>query len=937
MLKDIFGIIHVLFDSMLHPKKIFFSCLLLIFSSLIHAQSVEFKNISTRDGLPQSDVFDAVQDNIGYIWFATQGGGIAKYDGKKFSVYNLNNGLLSNFTNGLFIKNDSLFIATNKGLSILYKEKFSNYNSPKINSVHQLNDEIYLATQQGIYTFNKDYVTPIKINLKIDLSNIRRVDYFDSYYWIQTQNQLWKTRTLKNPKSIVKASKKEAILFFKKHNDLRNQYKNHIAVKSTKLIKVYQDKQQNSWLLTEGNGVYKSIATNFQHYVKVDTKGIGQIIAVHSNDKDIWFSDSNHLFKKDTTGIHNINIQNHQFKIASITTDKQNNIWIGSKNKGIYIFRKQTDSLNIKNYIIERLYTQNGFPNNRIQQIHINNDTIWVVTKNAGIIKLEYDFTNGFVKKIRRFNKNNGLKEHTITTSILHDNTVWYATKSGGLGFIIENSVTHYSNVLKQNTPINSIVLNKNKLYLGSLGSGVWSTNSNQINKLKPLNNSLLSSLNVYQILFDENNNLWVGSEKGVDKLELKNSTFVKSTHYNANDGFIGIETSLNTAIKDFDTNLWFGTKTGITKYTPSDNNPSKKKPAINFENIAVDYQPIDSLNNAIISNSIQLEPTQNNLSFTYKSVDLTHPNRIEYQWELNENIGNWTTTNSINFPNLKSGEYTFTVTSRNAFKLESLPKTFHFYIDKPIYQKWWFIASSIGLFVFILLISISSYIERINKKNKEKVKKLTLENHLISLEQKALQLQMNPHFIFNVLNGIKALGNSGNTEELNTTVNQFATLLRAILNNSREEEISLSQEISTLKNYVELEQKMSSNVFQYAFNTTTNNIDLEEILIPPMLIQPFIENAIKHGFKGKSETGQITIDFIVKDNYLHCVIVDNGIGYNHSKKTTKNHKSLALKVTQERIKNLSKYSSFDISELQEKNQITGTKVEFKIPLKTDY
>ena len=65
-----------------------------------------------------------------------------------------------------------------------------------------------------------------------------------------------------------------------------------------------------------------------------------------------------------------------------------------------------------------------------------------MVTKNAGIIKLEYDFTNGFVKKIRRFNKNNGLKEHTITTSILHDNTVWYATKSGGLGFIIENSVT---------------------------------------------------------------------------------------------------------------------------------------------------------------------------------------------------------------------------------------------------------------------------------------------------------------------------------------------------------------------------------------------------------------------------------------------------------------------------------------------------------------
>ena len=422
-----------------------------------------------------------------------------------------------------------------------------------------------------------------------------------------------------------------------------------------------------------------------------------------------------------------------------------------------------------------------------------------------------------------------------------------------------------------------------------------------------------------------------------MDKLELKNFTISKSTHYNANDGFIGIETSLNTAIKTSGNNLWFGTKNGITKYTPSKNNSLKKKPTINFEKIEVDYQSIDSLNNVIISNSIQLEPGQNNLSFTYKTLDLTHPDRIEYQWRLNEDVSDWTTTNSINFPNLKSDDYTFSVISRNAFKLESQPKTFQFYIDKPIYKKGWFIAGVIGLFVLISLIIISNYIERLNKKNNAKIEKLTLENHLITLEQKALQLQMNPHFIFNVLNGIKALGNSGNIDELNKTVSQFATLLRAILNGSREEEISLSDEINILKNYLELEQKMSSNIFQYTFNTNTNNIDLEEILIPPMLIQPFIENCIKHGFKGRNKTGEITINFTVKNNFLHCSIIDNGVGFNHAKRTTNNHKSVALEVTKERIKNLSKYSSFDISELSKDKQILGTKVAFKIPLKTDY
>jgi ligand-binding sensor domain-containing protein len=901
------------------------------------SQTIEFKNISTKDGLPQSDVFDAIQDEIGYIWFATQGGGIAKYDGKEFTVYNQKNGLLSNFTNGLFLNKDRLFVATNKGLSILYKEKFSNYDAPKINSVHQLNGEIYLATQQGIYIFKKNYVTPIKINLKIDLSIILSVDYFASYYWIQTQNRLWKTRTLKNPKSIVKASKKEADSYFKKHNTLLNQYKNHAALKAVKLLKVYQDNQQNSWLLTEGNGVYKSIATNFQHYINAGTKDIGKITATHTADKTVWFSDMHHLFKNDSTGIHNISTQDHQFRVTSITTDAQKNIWIGSKNKGIYIFRKQIDSLNMNPYTIERLHTQNGFPNNSIQKIHIQNDTIWVLTKNAGIIKLAYDFKNGFVKKISKFNKNNGLKEHSITTSLLLGNTIWYGTKNGALGFIKDNKVTHYSKVLKQRTAINAIAFNNETLFLGTLGNGLWSLNNNQISTLKPLNNSYLSSLNVYQLLFDENNNLWVGSEKGLDKLELEKATISKTTHYNTNDGFIGIETSLNTAVKTFNNNLWFGTKNGITKYRPPKNNPLKRNPTINFKNIEVDYQSINSLNNAIISNSIQLDPGQNNLSFTYKTVDLTHPDRIEYQWRLNEIVSDWTTTNSINFPNLKSDDYTFSILSRNAFKLESRPKTFQFHIDKPIYEKGWFIASMIGFFVLISLLSISSYIERLNKANKEKIKKLTLENHLVNLEQKALQLQMNPHFIFNVLNGIKALGNNGNIEEFNTTVSQFATLLRAILNNSRAEEISLSQEINTLKNYLALEQKMSSTVFQYTFNIDTNNIDLEEILIPPMLIQPFIENAIKHGFKEKLNTGEITVVFSVKNKFLHCAIVDNGIGYTHSQKATNNHKSVALKVTKERIKNLSKYSNFDIFELQENNQIKGTKVAFKIPLKTDY
>jgi sensor histidine kinase YesM len=250
----------------------------------------------------------------------------------------------------------------------------------------------------------------------------------------------------------------------------------------------------------------------------------------------------------------------------------------------------------------------------------------------------------------------------------------------------------------------------------------------------------------------------------------------------------------------------------------------------------------------------------------------------------------------------------------------------------------WFFIVC--GIILCLLLAGfIDLYIRKLNKKNQQKVNALKAENHLLTLEQKALQLQMNPHFIFNVLNGIKALGNSGKPKELNKIISQFSILLRSVLNNSRLEEISLKDEIETLKNYLELEQKMNSKSFEYVIETSLNNIDSEEILIPPMLLQPFIENCIKHAFQPNTTNPKIKLLFEVKNNFLHFTIEDNGIGYHQSKKekVKTNHQSVALEVTKERIEHVSKYNSFSIEEIKNDKEVSGTKVGFKIPLKTDY
>lgn len=428
-------------------------------------------------------------------------------------------------------------------------------------------------------------------------------------------------------------------------------------------------------------------------------------------------------------------------------------------------------------------------------------------------------------------------------------------------------------------------------------------------------------------------NQFWIYSNSnGIEVLDLNFSFIKKINKYNT------LKTNSITAVfQDSQHNIWIATNDkGIYK---QENKVQEKSmtPLISFEDIEVVYKTIDSINFNSYKGILQIPPGKNHLAFTYKSIDINNPKKVLYRYKLNGNFSPWSNKNSVNLANLKAGNYTFSVQSKLANKQESKPIHFQFFIDNPFYKKNWFQWLAI---CFLLLLSgfiTYKHIKKIRRINKENIKKLEIKNHLLSLEQKALQLQMNPHFIFNVLNGIKALGNSGKLDDLNTTINKFSNLLRSILNTSRKEEVNLSDEIATLKNYISLEQQMSSNLFTYDIQTQLT-YDAEEVLIPPMLIQPFIENSIKHGIKNINK-GKITVKFYDIKNHLHCEIIDNGVGVHQSQKNkkTNDHASLAIKVTKERIKNLTSNISIKINEVIENDTVKGTKVWFKIPLKTDF
>lgn len=701
-----------------------------------------------------------------------------------------------------------------------------------------------------------------------------------------------------------------------KYNDLPKNIQS--VIPQSIVNKFFLDKQNNKWIATS-RGLYRLSKSNFKHYLKGN-----YIKAIDNYENSLLVATTNKLLEIDS--VKTTQIADNQ-NISSVASNNGNQLFIGVKNQVLVL-----DSLKVVDTITF---------NSNIHKILIQKEKVWVATVTNGISSFSYDYSTKSIFNKVHFDKDDGVYDVDIVDlQVDRIGRLWYVSQQGFIGVIDKNIVKHIGKVIPYNAAINKLIFNKTKVFIATEGRGIWRSEVKENLRFKKLN---LASKNINQILFDADNYLWIGTQKGVDKVLLdKNSEIKELVHFGKNDGFKGIETTKNTISEDTFGNIWFGTVNGLMKYEHPKNNKTYTRPNIYFETIEVVYNAVDTINLDSWTNSdktLYLKPTDNHLSFSFRTVDLRYSSDIQYRFKLNgEDWSPWSKDRKVNFSSLNAGNYNFQVQSQILNKQKSEPISFKFLIGLPLVKKLWFQLLIIGVLLLIGFLILKNYLQKIKKRNLQVQEKLKIENNLLSLEQKALQLQMNPHFIFNILNGIKALGTS-DAKKMNTTINKFATLLRQTLSNSRKENITLKEEINTLKNYIEVEQLMNEKKFNYSINIS-NTIDIEEVLIPPMLVQPFVENAIAHGIKSVDRVGELTISFTVKNEFLQCTVQDNGIGIEESKRRriNVNHQSMALKVTKERIESLSGKDTFMIEQLNDKNnKILGTKVSFKIPLLTDY
>ena len=408
----------------------------------------------------------------------------------------------------------------------------------------------------------------------------------------------------------------------------------------------------------------------------------------------------------------------------------------------------------------------------------------------------------------------------------------------------------------------------------------------------------------VETIVLDDNDDLIIACDGGLCKLNMH--TF-SVTRYGIADG-ITDNVFINASLKLKDGRFLISTENGFIAFDPhklTDSPPAD--PLITGFKVFDKEIKIDSLLDAL--KPITLSYKDNSIVIEFAALQYSFSDETKYYYQLEGVDHDWILADkdqAAHYNQLQNGKYVFKVKCVNRDGLSSqTTAVLNIVITPPFWKTWWFRSLVLIAIVLMIYLVVQQRIKKI--KAKEKIKLQTTE-----LEIKALKAQMNPHFIFNAMNSIQEFTLMGEVDNANKYVSKFSKLLRKVLHQSNQNSILLSDEIETLRLYLEIENVRLGKDFQYEIHVE-NETEAQVIRMPSMLLQPFVENALHHGLVHKEGIKKLQINFTMPDeDILICEIIDNGIGREKSKHlkaaqhAALKHDSLGIQLVEERLRLLS-------------------------------
>ncbi|MFC2096150.1 histidine kinase [Bacteroidota bacterium] len=625
----------------------------------------------------------------------------------------------------------------------------------------------------------------------------------------------------------------------------------------------------------------------------------------------------------------------------SILTDSTGNIWVGS-NVGVFRIDKDTEV--IKYYDLEGC---------QFNKFFIDSEN-----KTYGINWADLCIYPNIVNSSRHYLYNYYEHNSPINISKIknQENEIWFASKDYGL-FVYDYKKFFSSKNQEDidNLSFNDICFdNQGNIVTGNNNGIIYILNfSNDTIQLKYKidNNNGLAGTSVRYLNCTNDNMLIAGTNSGLNLIDLNklyNTGDLVIQSVNNSRGFT--DYSGTCSVLQADNYIWIGSNDNLIqvdlKNIRKENNTYidfylKSISVNNEKSDLTEVKDKDQWTN-IPKSTLKFPYYKNSLTFEYDAITYLDPENINFKYKLEGFHQNWvneTKDRRVDFQNLKPGKYRLRIKIVNTFKnLSSQELSVSFIISSPLWAKWWFI----GLGVIIVLLAIWSII-RVRTRNIRKKERIRtkISERITEFEMKALRAQMNPHFIFNAINSIQNYMLDNDIDAALNHLSDFAKLIRLTLDNVSKKQVALDDELSYLEYYLKLEQMR----FDKKFDTEIilpSEFESRKIIIPSMILQPYVENSIKHGFVFKDDGGKIKLEFqITDDNILKCVIEDNGIGRKKSRelnKSKKGHQSKGTFITNERLLLLNQtkqhkgYKAETIDLFDEYDLPCGTRVEIYIP-----
>ncbi len=951
-------------------------CLLLYIPAFCQ-DPYNYVQYDTRDGLAGSTVYSMAQDKDGFMWFATENG-LSRFDGTRFKTFTVKDGLPDNEVLKLFTDSRGrLWICClSKYICYYYKGKIYDRNNDSAVARIKLTNTIrnLFETKEGSIAFC-DANQILLLNQDNSITNVSELapirddgcpfriiepDYLNGgilvwsanlYHFGRqgfnqkkefffrgiTRQMAWLKITAAETVSTIPISSpvisyetvalKNAIsgnLFINTTSGswLVDTVKGKLArhfLPGKKISHTLIDAEQNTWFSTLGQGVFKLPSRDIftVSYSASGDNSDREVFTIFRNGQSIEGGlNGGKGLKVKKNGETSVTDYAPYLKNTSEIITQARLYTSKALSSGEILLGFDVYMLKLRGESVQKGYI---YPVKDIAEI--SKDTLLVALSHRAVLLRTTDLTLIDTLWLER------------CTKVFYTSKTYYLGTLNGLYEVQKDKTSRWLGKLHPSLArrIAGIEMAEDgNLWIATGDEGVvaYRPGGGIIHVLKDSNG--LSS-NICRSLFVKDNFLWVGTNKGLNKVDISHPS-LPVLNYSVSDGLP------SDAINDIfieDSLIWVATSAGLTRFT--EKNISRNS-ICRLQLLQVSIGGIP----AVTDSSYQLSYRNSSISFEYSAISFKSGGEIAYYYRLKgleDESWKQTTDNSLNYQALPPGNYEFELYAINKFGVTSSTIRVKIVISKPFWLAWWFYVLSFlvvtGGVVWVLAWRNKKLQQRLEEKN-------LFERQMAALEQQALQSQMNPHFIFNCLNSIQQYVLTNNKEKANQYLTGFASLIRQTLDNSGKKSITVADEIRYLKQYIAMEQMRFGNNFTCQVQADAS-VRTDYAEIPAMLLQPYVENSLRHGIRNKQDgDGKLDILFKMEGNVLCCSIKDNGVGREKAMQLKSfqhiEYQSKGMSLTSKRVDLLNKmrddYISVTIVDLKDSNgNATGTEVLLKIPL----